>query len=69
MSTITYSVSYRIKGNNGLSKLAIVVVDQVQSHEHVKAVIANENMVSVDMIVDFHPVLLRSNSVIPIRIC
>lgn len=62
MATITYEVTYRIKGDNGFCDSAIVVVDHMATHEHVRAVVAHNRMVSVDMIVDFHPVLLGENS-------
>ena len=62
MATITYEVTYRIKGDTGMCDSAIVVVDHMANHEHVRAVVAHNRMVSVDMIVDFCPVLLGADT-------
>lgn len=62
MATVTYEVAYRIKGDNGFCDSAIVVVNDVDSFDRVKEVIAINRMVTVDMIVDFHPVYLGAGS-------
>jgi hypothetical protein len=62
MGTVTYEVTYRLKGDNGFCDSAIVVVNETDSHEHVRAVIAHNRMVTIDKIVNFHPVCLGANS-------
>ena len=60
--TVAFEVTYRIKGDTGFCDSAIVIINDTESFDRIKEIIATNRMVPVDRVVDFHPVYLGAGS-------
>lgn len=69
MGMLAYDVTYRLVGERGFARKAVVVVDDRLGdiYAAVRKLLADSHLVTVDKIVDFNPVMLRSGSVITVR--
>lgn len=65
----SYEVSYRLNGDNGLSKIAVVVVNDVGIVTGaIINVLARYHHVAVSAIIDVYPVRLTEGSMIVVRV-
>lgn len=70
MCTLTYDVSYRLVGDTGLSRVAVVIVDEANIGDidiAVKLVLSINLNVPVKNITNVYPVMLKAGSIVVVR--